>query len=312
MSYKKILALVLSASSFCALATPHLNVWCDIHGVLLHEDVASMVKQRVMEKLAASKEQEERGLKDNPLFRLLCKKFAQHKPLEGLTPEKDPAVPFTSDFPLPFETFALFSGMYATETIQEKTLEMLEEFPCEDAMDQLMLVTLIEVLFDRKSLTDSMVPLPEGAALLKFFLAKENCTVRIYSNAPASWVALYPVMFPELFDGISEEQLQSSGKTSILKPLKEAFDFMKAQSEHDDSVNVLIDDTSINCAAAQKHGFAAVHFDYKKPAAAIVALQKQGIISDEEAITLLASCTVQRTTRSFGEPILFTPDQDAA
>lgn len=293
---KKFLALTFVALA-CALPLAARTIIFDIHGVLLHEDLANYVKTKVTAALQDMKK-DTRSLRKCRPYKLLCELMEEHNILGDLDLPLD-TYPEKCHYPL--ETFMMFAGHVHPDDVYERTKAMIAGAHFDNNVDRLLVDALVDAIFDREEFLDTVVELREGTVLFEALLAKEEHTVCVLSNAPHPWIELYHDQFPHIFNALPREQVLSSGKLGFLKPNKTAFEeAAKVCGTQLDDV-LLIDDTQGNVDGAQAHGMQAIFFDYKNIDGIIAQLHGEGILDDTDVATIIGKLEGNRTTTHFGE-----------
>ncbi len=226
----------------------------DIHGVLLAENVEALVLKRI-ELL----QQQTRSIKDNQYFEQLCALMKQYKPLG------QPVAPYSFElYQIPFEVFALFSGLQSPDTVYSALRSMLATARLDDTT-LLILTALVDSIFKHHERVSALTPIPSGVALFKTCLAHNASDVYIYTNAPAEWIAQYKKLFPSIFADIDDSHIWCSGTTKLLKPSPDVFTFIAQQTQCEITDIICIDDSPDNCAAAHAAGATAVLFSAPQP-----------------------------------------------
>ncbi len=221
----------------------------DIHGVLLAEDLGSLVHKRII-----SLQQTTRSIKENQYFQQLCSLMKQYRPLG------QPVAPYSSElYHVPFEVFALFSGLYSPDAVYTALRSMLATAKLDDSL-HLILTALIDTIFQHHERVSALTPIPSGVALLKACLAQHPSDVYIYTNAPKEWIAQYTELFPTIFAGIDDSHIWCSGSTGILKPSPAVFTFIAQHAQCDIPDIIYIDDSHDNCITAHECGATALLF----------------------------------------------------
>lgn len=253
---KHIIAATLCAGFFAhTLASKPIFVF-DIHGVLLAEDLGSLLKKRI-----AALKKETRSVKENTYFHQLCTLMKEHKPLG------EPTASYSAElYEVPFEVFALFSGLYTPDHVYAALRSMLAIARLDDKTLHI-LTALVDTIFQHHERVSALTPIPSGVALLQTCLAQNAADVYIYTNAPTEWVSQYKELFPDIFAHIDESHLWCSGSTGFLKPSPEVFTFITQHAGCVPTDIIYIDDSEANCAAAHKAGATAILFS--APLAAI-------------------------------------------
>ena len=228
-----------------ALSTAHTKtvVVFDIHGVLLREDVATLVEKKVASLLAAQK----RGMQDNRYFKELCELMLLHQPLGAPAPSYNPALG------IPYEVYALFSGLVAPDTVHSALTSMLNSVELAPEK-KLIYSAIVETIFDTAARTSALTPIAAGIALFNACLASPGIEVFIYTNAPQEWIAQYFTLFPEIFSQITPERILASGATGLVKPDPAVFELLCQQAGCTANELVLIDDSTKNTTALTKAG----------------------------------------------------------
>ena len=221
----------------------------DIHGVLLAEDLGSLLKKRI-----AALKKETRSVKENTYFQQLCTLMKEHKPLG------EPAASYSSElYEVPFEVFALFSGLYTPDHVYAALRSMLAIARLDEKTLRI-LTALVDTIFQHHERVSALTPIPAGVALLKTCLAQHASDVYIYTNAPTEWVSQYKELFPDIFAHIDDSHLWCSGSTGLLKPSPEVFTFITQHANCAITDIIYIDDSAANCAAAHEAGATAILF----------------------------------------------------
>lgn len=220
----------------------------DIHGVLLREDLASLVKKKI-ERLTAP----ERGTADTALFQELCLLMENSRPLGQPTEKYDPTLG------VPYEVYLLFAGIKSPDEVRTSLASMLEQAVLTEKK-RIAFTALIEAIFDNDTRISSLTAIPTGVSLFKSIQEDHNQTVLIYTNAPKEWIDQYKKLFPDLFSQIPDEHFICSGAAGILKPSEESFNIMCSIGKCDISDIVLIDDKAEHCAVAQRLGATGLQF----------------------------------------------------
>lgn len=321
--YLMMCLLALSTSSVFSRV-----IECDIHGVLLHEDIDRYVKHKkhmaeLEEMVNGTTDSSHRGgVQDNDLFRKLCKLMMKHAPLGPPTEEFLKYVKVQMSLPedkrklIPFETYQLFCGavppadMYPKITAMIDTVIFDKDDKEEDAEERRDMRAFVDAIFQREELVrETMIRLQEGINILRALVSNPENTVIIYSNAPYQWVEMYSTVFPDVFgkDGlVKQENILSSGLTGHLKPLKESFDAVRKHTGIDESETIyLIDDSPSNIAGSVDYNVTGIHFSYKKPHECVARLVELGILSEEDAKSLGTSLATQRAPYQFGHEVGF-------
>ena len=247
---KCISSIILTTSLFCisnSLFSKPVVVF-DIHGVLLKEDLATLIKKQI-----AALMQTRRSLKNNQYYQLLCDLMETHRPLGA------PTASYSEDYGIPYEVFALFSGLKEPQEVYQALLTMVQSVGL-DEQSQLILTALLNTLFEDEIRISRLTPIPSGIALFNACLASPNLDVCIYSNAPSEWVSQYKTIFPDVFAHISQERIFCSGATGLVKPSPDVLTFIAQQADCSISDIILIDDSSNNCNAAHTAGATGIHF----------------------------------------------------
>ncbi|MDQ5891108.1 MAG: hypothetical protein QG604_982 [Candidatus Dependentiae bacterium] len=252
---KKLLLAIIVAYTFTSISAVHAQpVYVfDIHGVLLRDDIASLVQKKIAYLLAQN-----RGIADNPLVKELNQLMVMCRPLGEPTGDYSPTLG------LPYEIFALFSGIRSPQEVRTAVLTMIENAPLEPTK-ALMFQALVETTFDNAERISALTVIPTGVALLQSILDEPNSKVYIYSNAPQEWIAQYHTLFPDIFGTLPENHILCSGSTGFVKPSAAAFQAICTEARCEMSDIVLIDDSEANCAAAQSLGATALRFFTPKP-----------------------------------------------
>ena len=235
-----LFCIVLTALSTAQTKTV---VVFDIHGVLLREDVATLVEKKVASLLAAQK----RGMQDNRYFKELCQLMLLHQPLGTPDSSYNPALG------IPYEVYALFSGLIAPDSVYHALTAMLHSIDI--APDKKLIYTaIIETIFDTATRTSALTPIAAGIALFNACLASPDIEVFIYTNAPQEWIKQYFTLFPEIFSPIAPERVLASGATGLVKPDSAVFELLCQKAGCTPPELVLIDDSTKNTAATTIFG----------------------------------------------------------
>ncbi len=250
-----VTALLFSCLSAIALNAGSVIVF-DIHGVLLRDDIASLVQRKIALLFAQN-----RGMGDNPLVKELNELMTMCRPLGQPTAEYSPSLG------VPYEIYALFAGIKSPDEVRSAVLAMIANTPL-DPKKALMFEALIDTTFNNVERVSALVAIPTTAALLKSLLSDPNNQVYIYSNAPAEWVNQYRTLFPDIFAGIPHDHLMCSGSTGFIKPSKAAFEAICAEANCEISDIILIDDSQQNCETLQQLGGTALRCFTPKPLSA--------------------------------------------
>lgn len=291
----------------CALAALPVmqarTIIFDIHGVLLHEDLANFVKAKIYAAMKAQKEAAaDKSIKDNPLFLALCDLMTHYRPLG------EPTADYPKDFPLPYETYALFKGTFSPTIVHTALLKMMEQARADklvDAKKDLHLTSLINAIFDRSNFVQTMIPLFEGIALLKTIVSNPEHQVYVYSNAPREWVEMYHDIFPDIFGLLPKDHVFCSGHTGHLKPAREAYQAIANHAGVPLESLMLIDDTQHNVDGAKAMGMTdSVTFTTSNFTNVVLHLLSKGVLNTKQHKTLEGDKSI-RTTREFGERCLF-------
>jgi len=295
---KHILFLFAILTAF----TTHLparTIIFDIHGVLLHENISNYVKEKVKQALLNA-QKETRGLKDSAPYQKLCQLMLTHKPLENLPP-----IDFPQDSSIPYETYAMFAGHVSPNELYRRLQTMLSISHFDSDMEQLLVTTMVDAIFNREEFLQTIVPLQEGITLFSYLIEHTDHTVCIFSNAPQEWIDLYHTAFANVFEKLPRSHVLTSGALGLLKPAPDAFATVAKRLTEPLNHCVLIDDTEKNVRGAQACGMQAVHFDYTRIEEAIKALRSINVLKEHDIIALHRALTQARTTTLFGEHVLF-------
>jgi len=214
----------------------------DIHGVLLHENIAGLVEAKIAALLA-----QPRGLAHNGTFQELAELMTVYKPLGT------PVASYKQELGIPYEVYALFAGIHTPDFIHKAIMTMLDEIlliPRKKAI----YTALIETVFDHAARVSALTPIPGGIALFKACLACPDMEVFIYTNAPTEWVAQYKTLFPEIFNGIADDHILASGSTGLVKPDAAVFELICQRANCTVDQLLLIDDSTHNTAAISAAG----------------------------------------------------------
>jgi FMN phosphatase YigB (HAD superfamily) len=248
---KQIQAIFFTALCFlapCNSAAKTIFVF-DIHGVLLAEDLGSLVKKRI-----AALQQTTRSIKNTQYFEQLCALMKLHQPLGA------PTSSYSSElYRVPFEVFALFSGLYNPDSVYTALRAMLATAKLDD-QTLMILTALVDSIFQHHERISALTPIPSGVALLHACHAQPDSEVYIYTNAPAEWITQYKKLFPDIFGAIDDSHIFSSGATGILKPSPDVFTFLATAAHCAISDITYIDDSADNCLAANTAGATALLF----------------------------------------------------
>ena len=233
-------------------AQPKPVIVFDIHGVLLKEDIESLVKKQI-----AKLQGPHRSIKKNPFFVQLCSLMQIYRPLG------QPTTQYHKEYGIPYEVFALFSGIKSPTEVYQALISMLNNASLEEPT-LLILTALVNTIFRNAERVSALTPIPSGIALFHACLAS-TVPVYLYTNAPTEWITQYKQLFPEIFTPISDEHMLCSGNTGLVKPSPAVLALIaeKAQCEIKDLL--LIDDSEINCNAATAAGASATLFTAATP-----------------------------------------------
>lgn len=247
---KNLSSLLLATSLLCitSSAAPKPVVVFDIHGVLLKEDLAALIKKQI-----ATLMQTRRSLKDNSFYNLLCELMTAYRPLGN------PVAPYSEEYGIPYEVFVLFAGLADPSVVYGALTNMVANAHLDD-QTTLILTALLNTLFQDELRISRLTPIPSGVALFNACLASPDLDVYIYSNAPTEWIAQYKHIFPDVFAGITQERILCSGTTGIVKPSPDVLNYIAQLSNASIDEIILIDDSQNNCLAAYNAGATGIHF----------------------------------------------------
>jgi len=239
-----------------SIAHPRTCVVLDIHGVLLRDDIASIVQQ----KIARLRTNTRNNFTGNPLLKKLDSLMTALRPLGKPTPD------YNESYGIPYEVYAVFAGHVTPEYACEKITAMLTSAIINPAL-KLDLLGLVEGIFDNAARLETITIIPTGVALLNALLAAPETTVYLYTNAPTEWISQYATLFPGVFAAVPEGHLLCSGTTGYMKPQPEAYQAMCAALNCHINELMLIDDSEANCAMAVQLGATALLFKAPTPPA---------------------------------------------
>jgi|GEM_PF-4132258 len=301
---KYIRFALLCALTFTSFVSAQIFIF-DIHGVLLHENLANYVKGKVSEKLAAldPTKHNSRSLRDCRPYKLLCQVMKEKNILADLDLPFDTYPGDGCHYPL--ETFLMFAGHVHPDEVYKRTKKALRETVFDQELDFMLVDTLVDAIFDRKEFLNTIVELREGIELLTALAAHKEHTIYVLSNAPDPWIQLYLTQFASIFGLLEQDHILSSGKLGFLKPNKKAFQAIADHCNADLSDLYLIDDTQKNVTGAVKAGLQALCFDYKQFSEIVDTLHAQGHLSNDAVTTMQKNLIGKRTQVAFGERTLY-------
>jgi len=230
---------IFTALFSCTSAVARTTIVFDIHGVLLRDNVGHVIKEKI-----AALTAQRRGISGSPLFQELAALMAQYRPLG------EPVAAYAPDNPVPYEVFALFSGIVTPEEAHAGIKGMLAFAPITDLKRE-MFTILVDTLFTDEVRESALIPIAAGIALIKALLASPDVDVYIYTNAPERWVRQdYKKRFPEIFAAIPDDHILTSGGTGVMKPSPAVFDIICERAGCTRDEIMLIDDSEANCNSA--------------------------------------------------------------
>jgi len=260
----------------------------DIHGVLLKENIAGHVKQKVVEYLEQHNN-DTRGLRNSRPFQIYSSLLDIHQPLADLD------MYYPESAPVPRETYALFSGQITPEELYNRVKKMLATAAFANDLDRFMVETMVHTIFDREEFAKVLVPLTEGIAIFNTLINHTEHDVYILSNAPREWIELYHDIYDDVFNRIPKERILTSSDAGFLKPEAEIFEYLEEKTNTPKEDIILIDDTPKNALGASNYGITGIHFDYERIEEVLTELQKHAIFSTEQVHHVLQRINNNRT-----------------
>lgn len=266
----------------------------DIHGVLLKENLKQHVKNKV-EQILAEQQGDTRSVKDARPYLLLVELMETNCPCcdDQACQHKE------NDSKFPHCVYQFFAGKITSEVLHTKLRTLVANHTFDNPMDQLMVTGLVEAIFDREQLMDSIIPVNEGHILLQMFAKngtfQENHATYILSNAPTEWIDYERAAFPEVFKLLEDTEIMTSSEAGSLKPEASCFQYALDKHNLQPADVVLIDDTQANVDGAKAMGMNAVYFDFENIEETLSELCSLSILAPADVDIALAAMENNRT-----------------